>query len=226
MKKALFLAVSILLLCCSYNNEDINNGLPTLTTNNVTNILPSKAVSGGSISNDGGENIINRGICWNTNGIPTLNNNSIVDNKSGIGEYSIDLSDLESNTVYYLRAFATNSLGTSYGNELNFTTLKDIIYDVLFFEFTPDIGNNTSRLKCEIQFNNPNHVTINGFYIVTIKITANGGSLVCSDIIINPQCSEIIANSSCIISYEEESLDFEVGISSIELISVDYYITQ
>ena len=220
MKKILFLTLSLLLLnCSSDNNEDeAINSLPTLTTNNVTNISSSRIISGGNISNNGGLDVTSRGICWSLNEEPTTNDNFLI-NGSGIGEYSVEILNLESNTDYYARAFATNSLGTSYGNELNFTTLKDITYEVILFEFTPDTGNNTSRLKYQIKFNNLNDISINGFH----KITLNIDGLVSSNIASSSSpCYEISANSSCTINFdEEESLDTGM-INSIELVSVEY----
>ena len=220
MKKILFLTLSLLLLnCSSDNNEDeAINSLPTLTTNNVTNISSSRIISGGNISNNGGLDVTSRGICWSLNEEPTTNDNFLI-NGSGIGEYSVEILNLESNTDYYARAFATNSLGTSYGNELNFTTLKDITYEVILFEFTPDTGNNTSRLKYQIKFNNLNDISINGFH----KIILNIDGLVSSNIASSSSpCYEISANSSCTISFDEEE-SFDIGmINSIELVSVEY----
>ena len=220
MKKILFLTLSLLLLnCSSDNNEDeAINSLPTLTTNNVTNISSSRIISGGNISNNGGLDVTSRGICWSLNEEPTTNDNFLI-NGSGIGEYSVEILNLESNTDYYARAFATNSLGTSYGNELNFTTLKDITYEVILFEFTPDTGNNTSRLKYQIKFDNLNDISINGFH----KITLNIDGLVSSNIASSSSpCYEISANSSCTISFDEEE-SFDTGmINSIELVSVEY----
>ena len=220
MKKILFLTLSLLLLNCSSDNnlDEAINSLPTLTTNNVTNISSSRIISGGNISNNGGLDVTSRGICWSLNEEPTTNDNFLI-NGSGIGEYSVEILNLESNTDYYARAFATNSLGTSYGNELNFTTLKDITYEVILFEFTPDTGNNTSRLKYQIKFNNLNDISINGFH----KITLNIDGLVSSNIASSSSpCYEISANSSCTISFDEEE-SFDIGmINSIELVSVEY----
>jgi len=220
MKKILFLTLSLLLLNCSSDNnlDEAINSLPTLTTNNVTNISSSRIISGGNISNNGGLDVTSRGICWSLNEEPTTNDNFLI-NGSGIGEYSVEVLNLESNTDYYARAFATNSLGTSYGNELNFTTLKDITYEVILFEFTPDTGNNTSRLKYQIKFNNLNDISINGFH----KITLNIDGLISSNIASSSSpCYEISANSSCTISFDEEE-SFDIGmINSIELVSVEY----
>ena len=220
MKKILFLTLSLLLLnCSSDNNEDeAINSLPTLTTNNVTNISSSRIISGGNISNNGGLDVTSRGICWSLNEEPTTNDNFLI-NGSGIGEYSVEVLNLESNTDYYARAFATNSLGTSYGNELNFTTLKDITYEVILFELTPDTGNNTSRLKYQIKFDNLNDISINGFHKITLNIDGLVSSNMASS---SSPCYEISANSSCTISFDEEE-SFDIGmINSIELVSVEY----
>jgi len=97
--------------------------------------------------------------------------------------------------------------------------LENVTHEVLLFEFTPDTGNNSLRLRYEIQFNNPNDVTIHGFH----KITTNSDGLVMSTLATDSSpCYEIAANSSCIISFDEED-SFDIGtVSSIELVSVEY----
>ena len=219
MKKILLLVLIPLCTTCSTNEADeINMQLPVLTTKSVTNIISLSGVSGGNISDDGGSEITTRGICWDTNKNPTLAHNSFT-NGTGIGEYTSEISNLESNTSYYVRAFATNSLGTSYGNEVGFKTLKNITYDVVLFEFTPDTGNNTSRLKYEITLNNPNDVLVNGFYKITLNIDGIVSSKIASS---SSECYEIGANSSCTIRFdEEESLNLG-PINTIDLVSVEY----
>jgi len=94
--------------------------LPVLTTSPVINITQSGATSGGNITSDGGIPIVSRGVCWNTIGSPTTAN-SITINGSGIGNFSSSITNLLPLTTYYVRAYATNSVGTSYGNEIHFT---------------------------------------------------------------------------------------------------------
>jgi uncharacterized protein (TIGR02145 family) len=96
--------------------------LPTLLTSNVSLITPTSATSGGSIINDGGSLITSRGTCWGTSANPTIADYKKVDG-SGAGEFSSSISGLTSGTTYFIRAYATNSSGTAYGNELNFSTL-------------------------------------------------------------------------------------------------------
>lgn len=94
---------------------------PTLTTVAVTEITANSATSGGDISNDGGATVSARGVCWSTNPNPTTANNKTTDG-AGPGTFSSALINLTSGTIYYVRAYATNNMGTSYGNEVSFNT--------------------------------------------------------------------------------------------------------
>lgn len=95
----------------------------TLTTAAVTSITASSAVSGGTITNDGGASITARGICWSTATNPTLADNKTSDG-TGTGTFISNMTGLTDNTTYYVRAYATNSTGTVYGNQVSFITNK------------------------------------------------------------------------------------------------------
>lgn len=95
--------------------------LATLTTTAASSITDISAVSGGNITNDGGTLITQRGICYSTNPSPTTANTLIISG-SGTGSFTSNLTGLSASTTYYVRAYATNSAGTAYGNELSFTT--------------------------------------------------------------------------------------------------------
>jgi hypothetical protein len=101
-------------------NISISTGAGISTTA-VSAILSNSALSGGNIGNDGGNAITQRGLCWSTTPNPTTAN-SISSNGSGLGSYSSNLTGLSPNTLYYVRAYAINSTGTFYGNEVSFTT--------------------------------------------------------------------------------------------------------
>jgi len=107
------------------NITDIIPSLPLLTTNEVGSITFSTAVCGGSITSDGGSSITARGVCWNTSQFPTTANN-ITTNGNGTGVFSSSITGLTGNSKYYVRAYATNSVGTKYGNEQTFTTEKGV----------------------------------------------------------------------------------------------------
>jgi hypothetical protein len=97
------------------------NTIPELTTAPVTAITQTTATSGGNVTDDGGAPVTVRGVCWSTNPNPTTSDNFTVDG-SGIGSFVSYLTGLTANTTYFMRAYATNSVGTAYGNELSFTT--------------------------------------------------------------------------------------------------------
>ena len=97
---------------------------PILTTTTVTNITTTTAVSGGEITNDGGATIIAKGVCWNVSDKPTIENNKSAESSTS-GSFTSNLSQLAPGTTYYVRAYATNSAGTSYGESVTFKTLGD-----------------------------------------------------------------------------------------------------
>jgi len=80
------------------------------------------ALSGGNILSEGGSTVTARGVCWSTNVHPTVALATKTTNGTGSGSFSSSISGLSSATTYYVRAYATNSVGTTYGPELNFTT--------------------------------------------------------------------------------------------------------
>ena len=95
--------------------------LATLTTLPIGNLTSTSAQSGGIITSNGGTLVTQRGVVWSTSPNPTTANNTTSDG-SGTGSYTSNLTNLTANTTYYVRAYATNSAGTAYGNELSFTT--------------------------------------------------------------------------------------------------------
>jgi uncharacterized protein (TIGR02145 family) len=100
--------------------------LPVLTTTEVINITDTCALSGGFISSIGNSNIIARGVCWSLAINPIIKDFKTNDGYGG-GTFSSKLSGLKFATIYHLRAFATNSVGTAYGNEIIFTTNNAVI---------------------------------------------------------------------------------------------------
>jgi uncharacterized protein (TIGR02145 family) len=98
----------------------LKNTLPQVNTTSVTNITPSTALATGEVISEGDQNTT-RGFCYSTTSNPTISNDTTM-NGTGLGVYSGTLQNLTPLTTYYVRAYATNSVGTSYGNELSFTT--------------------------------------------------------------------------------------------------------
>ena len=100
--------------------------LPTLVSKSVTSITSISAVSGGNISSDGGATITERGVVWSTSQNPTIALSTKTSDGTGSGTFNSNISGLVANTTYYVKAYATNSVGTSYGNEITFSTLPTI----------------------------------------------------------------------------------------------------
>ena len=92
-----------------------------ISTNNVSDITPTTAVCGGNITSDGGLQVTERGVCWSTSHNPTIYNNRTIDG-SGIGNFTSNITGLTDGTTYYVRAYATNEMGTAYGEEKSFLT--------------------------------------------------------------------------------------------------------
>lgn len=108
----------------SYSNEVsiTTYSLPNLTTNPISDTTAITAISGGNIISDGGNPIISRGVVWSTETAPTVQLTTKTTDGLGNGQFTSKIEGLRKNTKYYLRAYATNSAGTAYGNELIFTT--------------------------------------------------------------------------------------------------------
>jgi uncharacterized protein (TIGR02145 family) len=104
-------------------------GVPTLGTTSPYNIKTTSATSGGIITSDGGSAITARGVCWSSFQNPTIANSKTNDG-TGFGGFISSMIDLTSSTLYYVRAYATNSIGTAYGSVELFTTLSDGAVDI------------------------------------------------------------------------------------------------
>src|SRR5665647_580125 len=96
--------------------------LPVISTNMMSSITETTAIGGGSITSDGGEVITARGVCLSITQNPTTSNTKI-NNGSGVGSFNSNIAGLAANSTYYLRAYATNRIGTVYGSEISFSTL-------------------------------------------------------------------------------------------------------
>lgn len=97
------------------------NAYSGLSTAAISSKTAVSAISGGNITSDGGSGVTARGVCWSKSPNPTLANSKTSDG-TGTGEFASSITGLELFTMYYVRAYATNSVGTSYGNEISFKT--------------------------------------------------------------------------------------------------------
>jgi uncharacterized protein (TIGR02145 family) len=102
---------------------------PVLTTRNVYSIMPTTAYCGGDITNGGGASVTVRGVCWSTTQNPTIADSKTTDG-TGTGTFTSAMTGLTATTTYYVKAYATNSVSTSYGEELSFITYTDVLHDI------------------------------------------------------------------------------------------------
>ena len=100
--------------------------VPSIETSGLKSVTPVTAAGGGDVTNDGGLALTERGVCWNTTGSPTLTDSHTSDG-TGTGLFYTTLTELTIGTSYHVRAYATNSLGTGYGNDIEFTQLEPIL---------------------------------------------------------------------------------------------------
>jgi exo-beta-1,3-glucanase (GH17 family) len=110
-----FLGLLLLVQSC---RKDV---APSLTTSAITNITGTTATSGGTITSEGSGTIIAKGVCWSEGIHPTIANKCTTEG-AGSGSFISKISELKGLTKYFLRAYATNRAGTSYGNEISFIT--------------------------------------------------------------------------------------------------------
>ena len=154
MKKLqiLFLFTLILTLFQSCNNDESNtennnpqdNMIPQLNTNPAIDISHNSVKSGGNTITIGGSSIQSKGVVWSTSPNPTIALSTKTNDGSGNSNFNSQISNLDSNTQYYIRAYATNSNGTGYGNQILFrTTFPPIIAGNGFIDID---GNNYSTL--------------------------------------------------------------------------------
>jgi uncharacterized protein (TIGR02145 family) len=120
MKTSIRISVSFVLLFLIYGCIKKPTP-PVITTTAVTAISYTSATSGGEVTDEGGEPVVSRGLCWNISADPTIANSTTVES-GGSGSFTSNITQLTPNTSYYLKAYATNSAGTGYGNQVSFTT--------------------------------------------------------------------------------------------------------
>jgi len=135
MKRIIYIsltAITVVSTILLYSSCKKDPALPSVTTKNATSITRTSASSGGEVTADGRAEVIERGVCWNTTENPTTSQNK-TSSGAGTGSFTIELTQLTPGTTYYIRAYATNSAGTAYGNQVSFST-GDIVVATLTTE--------------------------------------------------------------------------------------------
>ena len=162
----------------SFNTLPNTPVLPTVTTTAISAITQTTATSGGNVTADGGSAVTVKGICWATTINPTIANFKTTDG-SGTGAYVSALTALTPATQYHVRAYATNSVGTAYGNDIAFTTTAIIVL--------PTVTTAATTNKLQTSVTSGGNVTADGGSAVTVKG-------VCWAKTINPTIANSITN--------------------------------
>jgi uncharacterized protein (TIGR02145 family) len=153
--------------------------MATITTGSITSVTNSSAMCGGEITNEGGSSVTARGICWSTNHNPTVALPTKTSNGSGIGTFSSSLTGLTTGATYYIRAYATNALGTAYGNEAGFVATTQPTLAVL--TTLNAVGITLSSASCG------GEITSEG----NVAVTARG---ICWAVNANPSITDNVVN--------------------------------
>ncbi len=144
-----------------------SDSIPLLYTNVTLDVTNSSATSGGFIENNGGSPVTERGVCYNTSPYPTTNN-SVINEGSGIGFYTSNITGLTENTIYYVRAYAINNHGTAYGDQKQFTTQSNTSLPVLTTNVVTNVTEISATLGGNISYDGGSAITVRGVCLNTV----------------------------------------------------------
>jgi len=153
------------------NQEGINFNLPILSTEDISKITNTTAISGGNITSEGISAVIARGVCWSTIENPTVDLSTKTFDGNGTGSFTSSITGLTEGTIYYVRAYATNSAGTGYGNQTSFKYDQSLIaFYPLLIDGNDELGNNDPMTLTNAPFQNGG-IYCNGIYNECVAIT-------------------------------------------------------
>jgi hypothetical protein len=130
--KVLRIYIIIMFLFPGCKREDI----PAVITSDVTSITRTSAICGGDVVSQGDSEVTAKGICWSITENPTVMDSITVDS-FGLGSFTSELTELDPGTEYYVRAYATNSYGTGYGETKSFSTQPPSLPELITYYPSP-----------------------------------------------------------------------------------------
>lgn len=170
-----------------------------ITTSAITNITASSASGGGTITSYGGSPVISRGVCWSTSPNPTITDAKTADG-SGTGTYNSNITGLSATTTYYVRAYATNQYGTTYGLQQTFSSVAAIT---------------SEKFSTYINFNGINTYVLVGQTDISSKINDAGGSFTMEgwvkSSVRNDQPQTIMSSGSDAYGWWDYRVSLEIG---------------
>lgn len=122
MKPLIKRVLYVFVICLAGCFKNAGTGLPVVSATAITQITGASALAAGNVISGGGGEVISRGVIWSTVAYPLDSLSTVVISGSGTGSFTASLSGLTANTKYYVRAFASNSVGIAYGSLDSFMT--------------------------------------------------------------------------------------------------------
>ena len=160
MKKTVVLLFAGLLVSCIPQSKP--KTIPTVITGDITEITTTTATCSYEVTDTGGAEITAQGVCWSTSEDPTTENSKTEDD-TGLGTYTSNISSLTPNTTYYVRAYATNSIGTAYGEQETFKTSEvPKTPPTVTTGGITDITTTTASCPCEVTDDGGTEITARG----------------------------------------------------------------
>lgn len=146
----------------SFSTKGVQSNPPTVVTDaTVRNLTSSGATIGGTVTNNGGGTIRERGVCLSTGSTPTISDTVLVDSQAVLGTYYVNATGLVANTTYYFRAYAINEAGVGYGDIYSFTTENNAQVPTVAFD-QYGAGYNRMRLDAHVVSDNGSQIIQNG----------------------------------------------------------------
>ena len=136
--------------------------LPILTTTNIQSITSNSVITGGTISSDGGSPVTTRGVVWSTTPNPNISLSTKTNDGIGLGTFNSNVTGLSPNTIYYLKAYASNIAGTEYGNEISFKTQIGAILPTVITTTATEVSYTTFTSGGDVTFDGGDVVTARG----------------------------------------------------------------
>jgi hypothetical protein len=151
----LFLILAMVLTGCKKEK------VPVLTTADILSVTQTSAICGGDVTSQGTSEVIEKGICWSISDNPTIQDSITVDSL-GLGSFIHHLTGLDPGTEYFVKAYATNSSGTGYGETKSFTTNPATIPTVVTYSFIP-VTQTSAQISGDIWSNGESPIGEYGF---------------------------------------------------------------